>query len=719
MKISRNAPKMLITGVSGLLGSNLAHAFSPVYRVVGLYNTHAVNIFGAATRPCDITDEQAVRELICEEAPEVVIHCASLTSIDQCETDPQHAHRVNVLGTRHLCRAMEGSDAKMVYISSDSVYEGTRGGYREDDPVNPQNVYGKTKLQGENEVGVLVGGLIFRTNIFGMNVLEKRSIGEWFLEELEAGREIFGFSDAVFSTIYSFELARILDICLQQRLSGLYNCAARDFCSKYEFGKKVGAAFSLTADRIRPISIDQSKLRAKRGKNLSMSVEKLAQALKYRLPSIDQSVEAFYRDRKCGRHKRIGEITTKKNDLPRFLQYGRQWIGQDDIDAVAEVLRSDRLTQGPTIADFETSLARLSTADFAVAVNSGTSALHIACRAAEVGPGDEVITSPITFVASANCAVYCGAKPVFADIDPATFNMSAEDLGQKLSARTKAVIPVHFAGQSCDMEAIHGVVRSAESRFGRKIYIIEDASHAIGSMYHGRPVGCCEYSDLATTSFHPVKHITTGEGGAVFTNDVHLLKRMIRLRSHGITSTPEDLVNREFAFSNGDESSDTMLPWYYEQQDLGYNYRITDIQCALGISQLSKLDIFRRRRRRIVDFYNAAFTQRPVLKTPLEQVLGSTNFHLYVLLIQFSRIGRTRAAFMRELFDRGIQTQVHYIPVHTQPFFQEQFGTRWGDCPNAEAYYAQCLSIPLFPEMTTDDAQRVVREIVQLIGERT
>jgi len=374
------------------------------------------------------------------------------------------------------------------------------------------------------------------------------------------------------------------------------------------------------------------------------------------------------------------------------------------------------LTQGPVIGQFESALAEYCGVEHAVAMNSATSALHAACLAAGVGTGDEVITSPITFVASANCAVYCGATPVFADIDPLNYNISAAEIENKITAKTKAVIPVHFAGQSADMESVAAVVRTAEKKYRHKIYIIEDACHAIGSFYHGKRVGSCCFSDMTVMSFHPVKHITTGEGGAVFTNDGSLGKKLRRLRSHGITSDPSDFLNHDLAFQPAAEDSRrTANPWYYEQVGLGYNYRITDIQCALGLSQLRKLDSFRSRRREIVTAYNTAFQQLDTVQIPREASGCDSNFHLYVLLFDFDCIGMNRARFMHELRAKGIQTQVHYIPVHLHSFYRRQFGTNWGDCPNAERYYLMCLSIPLFPAMSDSDVQRVVDEILNLI----
>ena len=400
----------------------------------------------------------------------------------------------------------------------------------------------------------------------------------------------------------------------------------------------------------------------------------------------------------------------------KIIPYGRQWVDEKDIRAVVNVLKSDYLTQGPKIEEFEKAVADYCGVKYAVAVNSGTSALHIACLTASIKQGDEVVTSPITFVASANCVVYCSGKPVFADIDPETYNIAPGEIEKRITDRTKALIPVHFAGQSCEMEEISRLVRIAEKKYGHRIFIIEDASHALGSKYKGAEVGACGYSDMAAFSFHPVKHVTTGEGGAVLTNNSEFYEKLLNLRSHGITKIPEKFTNEYLAFDNTSLSEPKLPnPWYYEMQVLGYNYRITDIQCALGISQLKRLNENIERRRVIVSRYNEAFKNLDGVEIPVETEIERSSYHLYVLQIDFEKIGKSRAGIMYELKRKGIGTQVHYIPVHTQPFYREKFGTNWGDCPKAEKYYQNCLSIPLYPTMSENDVERVIENVTRVV----
>lgn len=383
-----------------------------------------------------------------------------------------------------------------------------------------------------------------------------------------------------------------------------------------------------------------------------------------------------------------------------MIPYGRQSIVQADIDAVIDVLKSDFLTQGPAVTSFERALVEKTGAAHAVAVANATAALHIACLALDLGPGDRLWTTPITFVASANCALYCGAMVDFVDVDPETFNMCPDALEAKLKVADRAgtlpkvIVPVHMCGQSPDMERIARIART----YG--IHIIEDASHAVGASYCGQPVGSCAYSDITVFSFHPVKIVTTGEGGAALTNDAALAARMERLRTHGIT--------RVEALMTG--SSDG--PWYYQQIELGYNYRMTDIQAALGVSQLSRLDTFVERRRTLAARYDAAL-RGLALDLPGRMDKANSSWHLYV--IRLHDASRRLQAF-RDLRARGIGVNLHYIPVHLQPYYR-QFGFGPGDFPVAEDYYSRAISIPLYPGLTGAERDEVVGAITEALAE--
>jgi UDP-4-amino-4,6-dideoxy-N-acetyl-beta-L-altrosamine transaminase len=385
-----------------------------------------------------------------------------------------------------------------------------------------------------------------------------------------------------------------------------------------------------------------------------------------------------------------------------MIPYGRQEITVSDIDAVVGVLRSDFLTQGPLVPRFERAIAEHVGAKHAVAVNSATSALHIACLALGLGPGDWLWTSTITFVASANCGLYCGAKVDFVDIDPRTYNMSVDALERKLvraereGTLPKVVVPVHLCGQSCDMKRIHALAK----RYGFRL--IEDASHAIGGKYCGEYVGNCRYSDITVFSFHPVKIITTAEGGMAVTNSPELAARMDLLRSHGMTRDPAQMTHA----ADG--------PWYYQQVALGFNYRMTELQAALGLSQATRLDAYVQRRHEIARRYDTLLSRLPLV-TPWQHPDAYSALHLYVIRLKLDEIRATHREVFEALRAGGIGVNLHYIPVHTQPHYASS-GVEPGELPEAERYYNEAISLPLFPTMTDDQQGHVVRELTSVLA---
>ena len=380
-----------------------------------------------------------------------------------------------------------------------------------------------------------------------------------------------------------------------------------------------------------------------------------------------------------------------------MIYYGKQSIDEADIQAVEEVLRSDFLTQGPTIEKFERSVAAYCGVKYAVAVTNATSALHIACLAAGLGKGDILWTSPITFVASANCGLYCGASVDFVDIDEKTYNMSVNALEEKLrqakkeNRLPKIVVPIHLAGQSCDMRRI----RELSETYG--FTVLEDASHGVGADYLKTKVGSCTFSDMAVFSFHPVKIITTGEGGMVLTNDKTLYERLILYRSHGITRDPAKMTYE----ADG--------PWYYQQIALGFNYRMTDMQAALGYSQMTRLDAFVARRRELAARYDELLKDMP-LTTPYVLEGANPSWHLYIVRVDFSRLTKTKKQVFEEMKVQGVALNLHYIPVHTQPYYQA-LGYRSEDFPNAMTYYAEAFTLPLYYRLTEQQQAEVVNAL--------
>lgn len=385
-----------------------------------------------------------------------------------------------------------------------------------------------------------------------------------------------------------------------------------------------------------------------------------------------------------------------------MIPYGRQDITQADIDAVIGVLQSDFLTQGPMVPRFEQLVAQHVGASHALAVNSATSALHIACLALGLGPGDRLWTSPITFVASANCGLYCGAKVDFVDIDPKTYNLCPVALERKLEQSErdgtlpKVVVPVHLCGQPCDMQAIHSLAK----RYGFKI--IEDASHAIGGKYKGEFIGNGKYSDITVFSFHPVKIITTAEGGMAMTNNAELANKMALLRSHGITRDVQYMTQ------------ETDGPWYYQQIDLGFNYRMTELQAALGVSQMERLDQYIARRHQLAARYNEQLSTLPIT-LPWQHADSYSGLHLYVIRLQLEKIAKTHRQVFESLREQGIGVNLHYIPVHTQPYYA-RMGFKPEEFPEAQSYYREAISIPMFQTMTSDQQDAVIASLQKAIS---
>lgn len=379
--------------------------------------------------------------------------------------------------------------------------------------------------------------------------------------------------------------------------------------------------------------------------------------------------------------------------MRKFIPYGKQYIDEEDIQAVVEVLKSDYITTGPKIAELEDKITEYTGAKYAIAVSNGTAALHAACFASEIGQGDEVITSPMTFAASANCILYMGAKPVFADIDSKTYNISPKEIESKITGRTKAIIPVHFTGQPCDMDEILKIAEKYD------LTVIEDGAHALGAVYKNKKVGTL--GSMTTFSFHPVKHITTGEGGAVTTNDKTLYDKLLMFRTHGITRDIEKMENNEG-------------PWFYEQEFLGFNYRMTDIQAALGVSQMKKLEIFLGKRKVYAALYDRLLNGIEGVTIPYQAEYSSSAWHLYIIKLNTDRLKLGRREIFEELRKRNIGVNVHYIPVYYHPYYMK-LGYEKGLCPVAEALYEEIITLPLYPTMEIPDIHYIVDNLRDIL----
>lgn len=379
----------------------------------------------------------------------------------------------------------------------------------------------------------------------------------------------------------------------------------------------------------------------------------------------------------------------------KTIPYGHQWVDKKDIQKVVSALKSNWLTQGPKANELEDALCKYTGAKYAVVVSSGTAALHTACLAVGIKQDDEVITSPITFVASANCILYCGGRPVFADVQEDTANIDPLEIKKKINRKTKAIIPVHFAGHPCDLKEIRSVAKK------HNLLMIEDAAHALGSRYRGSKIGSCDYSDVCIFSFHPIKSITTGEGGAVLTNNKYLYQRLLMFRNHGIIK--KSLKSKDKKLNTG---------WFYKMQELGFNYRLTDFQSALGLSQLQKIDRFIKIRKKIVNIYNQKLSIISDISLPIERPYVASSWHLYCIRLKEKQ---RRKSLFRKLHKSGIGVQVHYIPVYFHPYYQKLGYKNHGLCPKAENFYKEEITIPLYPSMKKQNIQYVADTIANLL----
>ena len=488
---------------------------------------------------------------------------------------------------------------------------------------------------------------------------------------------------------------------------GIFNIVGSERMTKYEFGIKLTKHFNFDSGLINKISINDKSSLVKRPKDMSLSNKKLCQVLNCEIASLDEQLQTLKEQKNKDADNQV---------VLDIIPYGRHYIDEDDIQSVVNVLRHGMLTQGPKVLEFEKKVANYVGAKYAVAVANGTAALHLTCMALDLGEGDEVLTSPNTFVATSNSILYVGAKPVFVDIDNQTLNIDIDQIEQVIidSSNIRAIFPVHFAGLPCDMERIKQLAVKYN------LDIVEDAAHALGATYNdGSRVGNCQYSNMTIFSFHPVKGIAAGEGGMITTNDYSLYRKLMLLRSHGITKgnfefpgiseADNSLINKDEALENGE-----LKRWYYEMQYLGYNYRITDIQCALAVSQMDKIDLFLDARKSMAKFYDQAFSKVPNI-TPLQvHGRGNSSHHIYVVSIDFNKIGMSRHQFMQKLAEQGIGSQVHYIPVVSQPYYHDR-GYKSEQYPASDSYYQNTLSIPLYYGLSDFDQKMVVSSMKVLL----
>ena len=683
---------LVIIGGSGFLGLTWADVMSARYRVTLVQNNRKFEVPFAENIQRTLDSPVACDALIDQLAPDIIINCAAMTNIETCEVKPKAAHAANSELPMWLARASAKHRCKLIHISTDHLFDGTRSFWKIDDAPSALNVYGVSKADGEeNVLREDPKALVIRTNFFGWGPVHKPSFSDFILNRLRMEQDVKLFEDAYFTPIYAPDLVNLVQDLSDKGAHGVFHVIGPERISKFEFGQRLAKVFDCDISRVKPSRLSERQDLTRRPLDLSLDDSGLGAELGHTAPSVEDALQRMREDEAGHTFKNIGRS---------MIPYGRHHLDQEDIDAVTRFLETrPLLTQGPIVQAFEKEIANRVGARYAVAVSSATAGLHIAAQATGLEPGKRMIVPPITFVASANAATYLGAQTIFCDIDASSCNLDTKHVAKVLQADAdiSTIMPVHVGGLPCDMQGLRTLADQ------HNCMIIEDAAHALGSSYEcGAPVGSCKYSDMTVFSFHPVKAIALGEGGLITTNDETLYRTLLRLRSHGINKLDD-------SFEHPKESG----PWYYEMQELGYNYRITDLQCALGLSQIKKLGAFVDRRRALAKQYDKMLAGWQHLRPAQSAASNHSAYHIYVLQIDFDALNTTRAQFMTDLKARGIGSQVHYVPVPMHPFYRKR-GHSMDALPNARAYYQKALTIPLFYDLTDTEQNRVVEVLAQL-----
>lgn len=652
---------------------------------------------------CDLADELATQKVIRDEKPDLILNAAGLTNVELCEANFYKAFAANVLPARNLASSAQSLGIKLVHISTDHFSNSNIFRSSEDQIELPQNVYASTKLDADRVVrSINPASLVIRTNFFGWGHSERSSFSDYIISELRSGSRLSLFDDVLYTPILVDQLVEDIFELIKMSSEGIYNICSEQAVTKFEFGHLLATAFGLDSNLIVADQLGSRLNLVKRPFDMSLSNSKfLSCSNNENYPSIKSMLDRLRATE--SRYEIFNKNILKKH---KIISYGKQSINDSDISRVLNVVCNKDLTQGQEVNIFEEELKKVTGAKYAVAVTNWTAGLHLACLALDIGPGDKVVTTPNSFVASANCVEYVGAEVIFCDIDPDTLNLCPVHL-EKLCrehSKIKAVIPVHFAGSPCDMDAISKIAKE----FG--LSIVEDAAHALGGQYlNGDPIGSCAYSEIVGFSFHPVKNIACGEGGALMTNSKPLYDRLLRLRSHGIAKNDNELKNFNLAYTDGERN-----PWYYEMIELGYNYRITDMQCALGISQLQRLRAFINRRIEIAGFYDRFFSGIEHVNIPQQKQRAISGNHLYVLLIDFEKIGLSRNKLYNLMKSSGVGCHVHYIPICLQPYYAKKVSC---STPNAIDIYSKSVTIPLHPSLRDDEVKGIAETLRHYISQ--
>ncbi len=690
--------KTLIIGVDGLLGSYWNKKFKDLFPQGEIVGTSRKDQNQSSNLFLDLNkvDLAKFNKILDQHKPQVVVYLVGLTSVEDCESEKAEADLMNTVIPAQMAEVCKKNDIQFIYISTDHLYANKQKMFTEEDPTDLVNHYAFSKKAAEDLILQKNNkALILRTNFYGKSLANKPSFTDWIESNSRSKNEISIAGDVYFNPVYMGDLVAAAYELLAKKCSGIFNVASDGKISKYDFAIQYLKSMNLETKYIKPFLIAEKPKAVTRPQCMTLSNEKIKKAINYQFGSV---VSGF---------DKLKKESQQESMVKSMINYGQHSIDQSDIDAVVNVLKGSYLTQGPEIEKFEKAVCDLVGAKYAVAVMNWTAGIHISCEALGLGSSDYMVTSPLTFCASSNGALYCKANPLFADIDPETLNINPAQIDELLrkNNKIKIIMPVHFAGLACDMKEIHQIAQKYN------VKVIEDAAHAIGGKYaDGSMIGNCKYSDIVGFSFHPVKNIACGEGGLMTTNNPDVYRKLLRLRSHGINKLDDQLISDE-ALTNGQRNQ-----WYHEMQSLGYNYRMTDMQAALGRSQLNKINHFLSRRIMIAEKYEAEFNGLKNLTIPQFGHRKSSGNHLFVVRVQFEKMEKTRHQVIEELKSMGIQGHVHYLPVPMMPYYRDNFDISLDSYKEALNYYREALTLPLYPAMTNDQVRQVVESVKKVIG---
>jgi len=683
--------KILITGGAGFLAQNIFKYLNDNFDLyLTFYNTKP-NITYSKYFKTNLENYYQIKNLISNIKPDYIINTAGLTNVEECKKKKAQAYKKNVQIVYNLSKICKINKIKFIHISTDHLFEGNNLCYKEIDKPKPLNTYAKTKFLAEKIIKKkLKNYIIIRSNFFGWDKKGSKKFFSWIFESLQNKKNIKLYSDVFFSPVSSFVLSKVITKLIKNKFLGTINVSSNERVSKYDFAILLAKIFNFKTKYIQKIKYKDLDTKIKRPFDMTLSNSKLKKIIKIKIPKLNKQIQEI------SNHRFKGVF----DDINPIIQYGKHNIDQNDCNQVVNLMKNLPLTQSKEIERFENNVADYVGSKYAVAVSSCSAGMHLACKVLNLNHTNELITSPISFVSTANAGLHCGSKINFADVNSESLNITAETVNKVLNknSKKKIILPVHFGGNPDNTKSIYKKFKNNK--------IIEDAAHSFGAKYNnGKMVGSCQYSDMTVFSFHPVKTITTAEGGMITTNNKNYYERLLALRSHGIVKDKKYFKNK---------ANDS--PWYYEVTSLSNHYRITDLQCALGNSQLEKIEQFIDKRRKLAEIYFNEFSNFSNLRVG-QKFNKNSSYHLFIIRISFENLKFKRQELMKILRVRGIGSQVHYIPIPLHPLYKNIFKKNLKKAlPNAMNYYNEALSIPIYYDLTLKEQKNIINTLKDIVG---